>query len=147
MVQWLGSRSIDKKVMGSNPGRYKRIFFRCLQAPTNVLQVCQKSPCACSKGATCNYIHPKLCNNALQTGKCYCVTCKFYHIAGTLREDPSAINKRSNLMDIPAFPPQLSSSNPNVPSRQQPHHLPPPNQLATHQQNHLIYPIPSQHPP
>ena len=98
-----------------------------------------------------NYVqlHPsKAVYNALQSGKCYRFTCKFYDIAGTLRDDLSTINKCPNLMDIPAFPPQPSSSHANVPSRQQPHHLPPPNhQLATHQQNHPIYPLPSQHSP
>ena len=115
--------------------------------PPMCFKFVRRGPSACSKGATCNYIHPKLCNNALQTGKCYRITCKFYHIAGTLREDPSTISKRPNLMDIPVFPPQPSSSNANVPPRQLPHHLPRPNQLATHQQNHPTYPLPSQHPP
>ena len=115
--------------------------------PPMCFKFIRRGPSACSKGATCNYIHPKLCNNALQTGKCYRITCKFYHIAGTLREDPSTISKRPNLMDIPVFPPQPSSSNANVPPRQLPHHLPRPNQLATHQQNHPTYPLPSQHPP
>ena len=115
--------------------------------PPMCFKFVRKGPRACSKGATCNYIHPKLCNNALQTGKCYRISCKFYHIAGTLREDPSTISKRPNLMDIPVFPPQLSSSNANVPPRQQPHHLPPPNQLIAHQQNHPTNPLPSQHPP
>ena len=115
--------------------------------PPMCFKFVRRGPSACSKGATCNYIHPKLCNNALQTGKCYRITCKFYHIAGTLREDPSTISKRPNLMDIPVFLPQPSSSNANVPPRQLPHHLPRPNQLATHQQNHPTYPLPSQHPP
>ena len=115
--------------------------------PPMCFKFVRRGPSACSKGATCNYIHPKLCNNALQTGKCYRITCKFYHIAGTLSEDPSTISKRPNLMDISVFPPQPSSSNANVPPRQLPHHLPRPNQLATHQQNHPTYPLPSEHPP
>ena len=103
----------------------------------------------CTKGGTCNYVHPKLCNIALRTGLYYRVSCKFNHIAGTLREAPSTttIKKHPNLMDISTFSPKHPSSITNVPSRQQRSYLSPPNQLAPSQPNHLTYSPSSHHSP
>ena len=54
---------------------------------THVPQIHQKWEKSCNKGSKCKYVHPKLCIRSLNAKECLKVTCSFYHVAGTRRNN------------------------------------------------------------
>ena len=43
----------------------------------------------CKKGNKCDMFHPKMCRESLNTGTCTFENCRFYHVSGTKKVEPS----------------------------------------------------------
>ena len=67
----------------------------------------------CNKGQNCDYFHPKMCWESLNSQTCSREKCKFNHIKGTLRKNPDQAQLESK-------PERRTSNNPPKTSEQNP---------------------------
>ena len=71
-----------------------------------------RSPRGCIKGNRCDFFHPKMCLRSLKERICLRVDCKYLHVKGTNRTDPSSqINSNDRIVNMT---PQPSRAVPNL---------------------------------